>query len=104
MKNHLNIEQKDLNQGQQIYVFSAEWCKDCIALNSYIDNIIKQNEQWEFIYVDVDKNPSIAQEHSIMGIPSFVAKIDGHIVSDLISKDYKSESLINSWIKTIGKI
>ncbi len=97
--------EKDLDlNGKKILLFSADWCGDCIYLNMFIDEIVEENKEWEFIYIDVDNFPLLAQQYNILGIPSFVAIENNKVVSELISKDRKTKSLINSWIKTIGKI
>lgn len=87
--------------GKQILVFSTEWCPDCIMLKMYIDQVISENPTWEFIYIDSDIEPEVAKEYGILGIPSFVALIDGQKVSSLISKEAKPKALINDWINSI---
>ncbi len=87
--------------GRQILVFSTTWCPDCIMLNMYIDQVISDNPEWEFIYIDSDQEPKLAQEFGILGIPSFVALVDGKRVSDLISKQAKPKQLINEWIGSV---
>ncbi len=97
---------KDYNQqikfsGDQILVFSTSWCPDCIMLNMYIDQVIDENKDWEFIYIDSDQHPTLASEYGILGIPSFVALSDGEQVGSLISKQAKPKELINEWIRGI---
>ncbi len=87
--------------GNQILVFSTAWCPDCVMLNMYIDQVVAENPEWEFIYIDSDIEPDLAREYGILGIPSFVALKDGERVSDLISKQAKPKQLINEWIGSI---
>lgn len=87
--------------GKQILVFSADWCPDCIILKQYIDEVVAENGQWEFIYINTEKHLDIANEYNILGIPSFVALIDGEVVDTLISKEAKPKQLINMWIQGI---
>lgn len=87
--------------GKQILVFSTEWCSDCIMLKMYIDQVIDENKEWEFIYIDSDEFPTITSEFGILGIPSFIALSDGVQVDSLISKNAKPKDLINQWIENI---
>lgn len=92
----------ELNKGKKILVFSDDWCKDCISLKQYIDEIILENPEWEFIKLNRDENLELARKYNIFGIPSFVALQDGKQVGELISREEKSKQLINNWIKVIG--
>lgn len=87
--------------GNQILVFSTEWCPDCIMLKMYIDQVVAENPSWEFIYIDSDVHSELAQAYNILGIPSFVAMRNGQVVSTLISKQAKPKHLINEWIESI---
>lgn len=87
--------------GDQILVFSTEWCPDCIMLKMYIDQVVAENPSWEFIYIDSDLHPQLAASYDILGIPSFVALREGVVVSSLISKQAKPKELINEWIESI---
>lgn len=87
--------------GNQILVFSTEWCPDCIMLKMYIDQVVADNPNWEFIYIDSDVHSELAQAYNILGIPSFVALQDGQVASTLISKQAKPKELINEWIGSI---
>lgn len=98
------INRDSLNTGKKILVFTTDWCGDCIVLKGYIDEVIAENPEWDFVTINPDNDMEIAEEFKVMGIPSFVALDNGERVSDLISKDAKPKSLINNWIKTIGII
>lgn len=87
--------------GDQILVFSTEWCPDCIMLKMYIDQVVAENPSWEFIYIDSDLHPQLAASYDILGIPSFVALREGAVVSSLISKQAKPKELINEWIESV---
>lgn len=97
----INYEKGMKFSARQILVFSTEWCPDCIMLKMYIDQVINENPTWEFVYIDSDIEPEVAKDYGILGIPSFVALIDGEKVSSLISKEAKPKSLINEWINSI---
>lgn len=96
-----NIEQVKIDEGRVILVFSTEWCPDCMVLKQYIDQVVAENVNWQFVYIDSDEHPNLAEEYGILGIPSFVALIDGKQVSSFISKASKSKQEINGWIAVI---
>lgn len=88
-------------EGKQILVFSTEWCPDCIVLKMYIEQVVADNEQWDFVYVDSDLHPELASDYKILGIPSFIALQDGQQIGSLISKQSKPKELINKWIDSL---
>ncbi len=88
--------------GKQILLFSTEWCPDCIILKMYIDQVVEENKDWQFIFIDSDMHPQVAADYSILGIPSFVALSDGEVVGELINKDPKPKDMINEWIGGIN--
>lgn len=92
----------DTYSGKQILIFTADWCPDCIMLKNYLNEIIAENKDWEFIYIDTELYPDVAAEFGIMGIPSFVALNDSIRVDALISKEGKPKELINAWIEGIN--
>ncbi len=92
----------DYQQGKVILLFSTEWCPDCIMLKAYINQVVEENRNWNFIFVDSDEYPQLASEYQILGIPSFVALSDGEVVATLISKQAKPKQLINDWISSIN--
>lgn len=97
----INYSQETEFTGNQILVFSTEWCPDCIMLKMYIDQVVNENTNWQFIYIDSDQFPKLAEQHNILGIPSFVALKDGVQIAELISKQAKPKELINEWIRGI---
>ncbi len=94
----------NISKGNVILLFSTDWCGDCIALKNYIDEVVKENSNWKFILVDTDEFNDLSSDYGVYGIPSFVGLIDGTVVGELISKDSKPKSLVDSWIKTLGVI
>ena len=50
--------------------YYAEWCGPCKKMKPYLDEIsTEMKDQVVVIRIDVDKNPLIAQEQKIEGIP-----------------------------------
>ena len=58
--------------------FSAEWCGPCIALKPILKQVAKATKgRARIIKIDVDKNPEIAQELQIRGVPTMIIYKDG---------------------------
>lgn len=58
--------------------FSAEWCGPCKALAPILKQVAKATEgRARIIKIDVDKNPEIAQELSIRGVPTMIVYKNG---------------------------
>lgn len=63
-----------LNSGMPVLVdFTAVWCQPCKML----DPVVKQlADEWEgkvkVVKLDVDENPQIAMDYTIMGVPTLM--------------------------------
>lgn len=87
---------KALNQ--VIFMFSADWCPDCKAIEPILPEIEKAYSQYEFYYVDRDQFIEICQEMDIFGIPSFVAFKEGKEIGRFVSKERKTKEEIENFI------
>ncbi|MFV0289142.1 MAG: thioredoxin family protein [Mycoplasmatales bacterium] len=99
MKNYKN--EININEGLKMLVFSTSWCPDCLYLNNFINEIEKEHQKYEFIYIDADEYADLANTYEILGIPSFIALNNGEILGTLISKERKTKEIINNWILQI---
>lgn len=97
-----NIEDyKQAIQGHSILVFSATWCPDCHFLKTFINDLVDDNKEWTFYYIDRDEMLDLCIEFGIMGIPSFIAYDKGNEVSHLVSKLRKTKIEIQAFIDAI---
>ena len=61
--------------------FSAEWCQPCKTMAPILKDVKKQlGNNVRILKVDVDKNPAIAQKHSIQSVPTIMVMKAGKIV------------------------
>lgn len=90
-------------QKHSILVFSTTWCPDCHFLKTFIDDLVKNNPQWIFYYIDRDKMVDLCIDLEIMGIPSFIAYNKGKELSRLVNKLRKTQDEIQLFIDAIDE-
>lgn len=90
-------------QGHSILVFSTTWCPDCHFLKTFIDDLVDQNPNWNFYYIDRDEMVDLCIDLEILGIPSFIAYDHGIEVGRLVNKLRKTQAEIQKFIDDIEK-
>ena len=70
-----------------IVKFEAEWCQPCKQITPAVESLAKtwEDKDCEFVAVDIDQAPSIAQHYSIFGVPTFIAFNKGLPVAEVRS-------------------
>jgi thiol-disulfide isomerase/thioredoxin len=86
-----------------IFMFSAEWCGDCRFIDPFLPEIMEENNDFSFYYVDRDKFIDLCIESDIFGIPSFVAFNKGEETGRFVNKDRKTKEQINEFVATVRK-
>jgi thioredoxin 1 len=62
--------------------FSApSWCVPCQKTQPIVDSFISNNQDIEYKYVDVDKEPQLSSEYQVLGVPTFIFYRDGKQVN-----------------------
>ncbi|MEW9500717.1 thioredoxin family protein [Jeotgalibacillus marinus] len=86
------------NEGQHVFMFSAEWCRDCRVIEPILPDIERAFSDFTFVYVDRDEFIDLCIELDIFGIPSFVAFNNGEEKGRFVSKDSKTQEEIESFL------
>jgi thiol-disulfide isomerase/thioredoxin len=81
-----------------VFVFSADWCPDCMFIKPFFPQLIDKYNNYRFIYIDYDKYPNLAKEWRIMGIPSFVKVRNGSEIDRFVSKLRKTQTEIDQFL------
>lgn len=89
-------------EGVVIYLFSAQWCGDCIVLAPQLPMIEAACPQAKFYYLDRDQFIDQAVEYDIFWIPSFIAFKDGKVADSFVSKNRKTPEEIIAFVNGIA--
>lgn len=55
-----------------LLIFGAEWCGACQRLKTDLSNNNQMSDDLIICYVNIDKNPSLAQEYRVRTIPHYI--------------------------------
>jgi thiol-disulfide isomerase/thioredoxin len=100
MKNLESMEQFEQlrDQGKTIFMFSADWCRDCKFIEPALPDIESKFKEYTFVHVDRDEYIDLCQQVDVFGIPSFIAFEDGKELGRFVSKDRKTQEEIENFI------
>lgn len=61
--------------------FHATWCGPCKAQSPIISDLAKEvGERVRIIKIDIDKNPQVAEQYQVRGVPTLMLFKNGKIV------------------------
>ena len=74
--------------------FWAEWCEPCQALEPYLNDIAAEYaEQLKIVKVDIESNPTVTSNYSVLTIPTLIIFKNGQEVERMNGAQSK-ESLL----------
>ena len=79
--------------------FHATWCGPCIAMAPVLQDLANEvGENARIIKIDVDKNPHIANQYQVRGVPTFIVFRNGKVEwqqAGMVPKQVLKEKLQN---------
>lgn len=82
---------------KEILHFTADWCNPCKRLKPIIEQYVKDNPDVKYTVIDVDTQFEIAEDYSVMSVPTLViVKEDGKMSRHIGIASYQEiDSLVN---------
>ncbi|WP_339021137.1 thioredoxin [Spiroplasma endosymbiont of Atherix ibis] len=77
--------------------FYAEWCGPCKMMAPIFDLTSDEEQSINFIKVDTDKLPEIAQRYNIMSIPTLILFKKGKVSKQ--NSGFMSKDILKQFIK-----
>jgi thioredoxin 1 len=74
--------------------FWAEWCGPCIALEPHLQEIAGEySEQIKIVKVDIESNPTVTSNYSVLTIPTLILFKNGQEVERIMGLQSKQALL-----------
>lgn len=100
---HTPEEVNSLKQSDKpvVFLWSAAWCPDCVYLYPFLDQIEKDNPDFDFYKLDRDELLDEAVDQEILGIPSFTVFQNGKELGRFVSKLRKTPQEIQQFLNSV---
>jgi thioredoxin 1 len=72
------------SQGKVLVDFWAEWCGPCRMVAPVLEELSHEHPEITFLKLNVDEDPSIAQQFEVMSIPTILAFQDGEVKKRIV--------------------
>ena len=75
---------------------TASWCGPCKSISPFIEKLAKGESNVDFIKIDIDEHPSVAESLEVQSVPTFVMYKNKAIVARIVGA---STSKIEDMVK-----
>jgi len=90
---------EELRQKRTIFVFTANWCPDCMAIKPHLPMLETKYNQFEWAIINRDHFLTLGKDLNVFGIPSFIAFEEGIEVGRFVSKLRKTRVEIEQFVE-----
>lgn len=92
--NNFNLEG---GKGLVLVDFYANWCGPCRMISPILHELEeKYKGKVKVIKVNIDENPQLASDYSVMSIPNLILFKDGEVLSHKIG--FNPQTVLEQWI------
>ena len=89
-----NFESEVLLSDKPVLVdFFAPWCGPCRMVSPLVDEIAVERDDIKVVKVNIDEQPQIASQYSVMSIPTLVVIKSGQVTNKAVGARPKSAIL-----------
>eukprot|EP00919_Chromeraceae_sp_WS-2016_P079839 GHVR01188877.1.p1 GENE.GHVR01188877.1~~GHVR01188877.1.p1 ORF type:complete len:149 (+),score=25.24 GHVR01188877.1:55-447(+) len=73
--------------GVVVVQYSASWCVPCRNIKPFLDKFSSEVPEVDFLFIDIDTHPDLAEEAKIMSVPTFMVFKDKKLMQRLTGPD-----------------
>ncbi len=89
-----NFESEVLRSDKPVLVdFFAPWCGPCRMVSPLVDEIAVERDDIKVVKVNIDEQPQIASQYSVMSIPTLVVIKGGQVTNKAVGARPKNAIL-----------
>lgn len=90
-----DFQQKVIQSTEPVLVdFFATWCGPCRMMGPTIEEVAQEKQGAAKVYqLDIDESPDIAQQYSVMSVPTFIVFEGGKVKTQTIGAQPKGNIL-----------
>ena len=89
-----NFKEEVLDSERPVLIdFWAPWCGPCLAMAPVVDKIAEKEAHVKVVKVNVDEQPELSSQFSVMSIPALVVMKEGRVISHTVGVKSKQAIL-----------